>query len=319
MGQFVRRSEIVDVIVSWLHTVPSDSDIFERVGRFATNHRLIADHQRRILEAIRARTFKQLGPPARGPAVEPLDLDELTIALTHIESDLYRPVSWIDYLSYARGLSSRLDVLLSTHAKMTRWVKYSVLKHDDIQDRADAMKRFAEAAEGCRRRQNYNSMAAIVAALDWKVKPMSDLPRTMAVDMDYKAYRKITQKKTNAETCIPWFTAQLDDTTKYLSQYPRTVGDLINFERYQRLALKLPMNSAQTTVEGHRQERHIAYLRHQFENDVYDDEAEAQRRRKLKRKEEYEVFSLRGKSVMKGVRIITYQSMPQEWERHDLN
>ncbi|KAJ6580552.1 ras guanine nucleotide exchange factor domain-containing protein [Mycena vulgaris] len=303
MGQYVMRSKIIDLIVLWLQTVPADSDIFERVREFATHHGLIADHQRQILEAIRARTLKQLVPPTRGPTVEPLDPDELTIALTHIESDLYKAVSWIDYLSYARGLSSRLDVLLSTHAKMTRWVKYSVLKHDDIQDRADAMKRFAGAAEGCRRRQNYNSMAAIVAALDWKVKPMSDLPRTMAVvskktratfeemfkitdpDVDYKAYRKVTQKR-NAETCIPWFTAQLDDMAKYLSQYPRTVGNLINFERYQRLALKLPMNPAQTTVEGHRQERHIAYLRHQFDNDVYDDEAEAQRRRNLKRKEE---------------------------------
>ncbi|KAJ6557057.1 hypothetical protein DFH09DRAFT_1084405 [Mycena vulgaris] len=156
---------------------------------------------------------------------------------------------------------------------MIRWVKYSVLRHDEMRDRAAAMKRFVKAGrpQECLTRRNYNSMAAIARALDWKSKPMSDFPRTLGIlskktrasfeqivqlvdpDDDYNAYRGA--KSSSAGNHIPWFS-------------------------------KTPQDPLPTQVEGTRQQRHIAHLRNQFTDNIFDDEAENQRRRKLKIKED---------------------------------
>ncbi|KAJ7459285.1 ras guanine nucleotide exchange factor domain-containing protein [Mycena latifolia] len=303
IGHFVKLLKIVNVIVSWVQTLPPEWDILFRVREFvdAPHYDLIPDHRRMILNAIPSPTPTL--PARRGLTVEPIDPGELANALTHMEGDLHKTIRWIDYLSYWREEPSRLNIVLSNHDKMIRWVKYSVLRHDEIQDRATAVKRFATAAKECLRRRNYNSMAAIAKALDWKSRPMSDLPRTMALvsnktrssfekiiamidqDENFKSYKRIT--KTEAGYYIPWFTAQLADVKAHLLPYPRTVDDLINFEHYQQLARKLPMYPVTTEVEEDREERHLAYLRNQFDTNVFDDaEAETQRRRKLKRKEE---------------------------------
>ncbi|KAJ6538227.1 ras guanine nucleotide exchange factor domain-containing protein [Mycena vulgaris] len=286
MGHFVKRFRIIDLVVAWLEVVPQESDLFHRVGEFAsaTQSGFIPDHKQRILTAIKARE-------------KPVEPGELAIAFPHIEGDLYKEVCLIDYLWHSRGLPSHLDTVLSNHHKMIGWVKYSVLRHDEMQDRAVAMKRFVKAG-----------------------RPMSDFSRTLGIlskktrasleqivelvdpDDNYNAYRGA--KNSSAGNHIPWFSkftfacpfilpyysiqsvAELDEMNSDLSQYPRTVGNLINFERYRRLARRLPQVPLPTQVEGTRQQRHIAHLWNQFTDNIFDYEAKNQRRRKLKIKEE---------------------------------
>jgi hypothetical protein len=64
-----------------------------------------------------------------------------------MEAEFYKTIGLIDYLRYHRGLPSRVDGWLSMHKKMIQWVKYSVLSHDDMVERALAIKRFAKTAK----------------------------------------------------------------------------------------------------------------------------------------------------------------------------
>jgi hypothetical protein len=82
-----------------------------------------------------------------GSTAEPRYPEELALALTHRERDLHKTIEWIDYLLYTRGQPSRLDDWVENHRKTIRWVKYSVLRHDEMKDRAEAMKRFAKAGK----------------------------------------------------------------------------------------------------------------------------------------------------------------------------
>jgi hypothetical protein len=80
--------------------------------------------------------------------------------------------------------------------------------------------------------------------------------------------------------------AELDAVNSHLSKYPSTVNELINFERYKQLDIKLPLYQVPPDSEGNRQERHIEYLREKVETEGYDDEGENKRRRLLKKREE---------------------------------
>jgi hypothetical protein len=172
--------------------------------------------------------------------------------------------------------------------------------------------------------RNYNSMAAIAAVLDWKLT-MTDIPRTMesvskktmssvkqltalihpgpAQKPEYEAYMELY--KENAPNCIPWFSmcsfgptvwgtyerhpaAQLEYITRYLADYPSPVGELINFERYERLVRKVPLYKPSPELAADRQEPHLVYLRGQFDNigQVFDDRTESRRRRKLTKLDE---------------------------------
>jgi hypothetical protein len=80
--------------------------------------------------------------------------------------------------------------------------------------------------------------------------------------------------------------AELDAVNSHLSKYPPTVNELINFERYEQLGIKLPIYEVLPDSVGNRQERHIEYLREKVETEGYDDEGENKRRRLLKKREE---------------------------------
>ncbi|KAF8168795.1 ras guanine nucleotide exchange factor domain-containing protein [Mycena galopus ATCC 62051] len=298
-----RRTKIVNVIVPWLGTLPSDSQLVHRVREFASGNLcvVVPDHEARILEAIRNRP--RLPVLIGGSIAEPRYPEELALALTHRERDLHKTIEWIDYLLYTRGQPSRLDDWVSNHHKTIRWVKYSVLRHDEMIDRVEAMKRFAKAGEECLRRQNYNSMAAIAQALDCTMKPIRDLShtfkrlsrRTRATfedltqiidsDQDYKTYRKKIRKLRSAHYIPCPVVAELDYVKARLAQYPPIVDGLINFERYEQLACTVLAYEVLPELEGNREEHHIAYLVEKFENEGYDEDAENQRRRWLKNRE----------------------------------
>ncbi|KAJ6523260.1 ras guanine nucleotide exchange factor domain-containing protein [Mycena vulgaris] len=289
------------------HLLETDDENFKHVMLrtyldYASSYELFDVIERRFREVKPemghfVKRFRPVLPLTRGLTVEPVEPGELAIAFPHIEGDLYKEVCLIDYLWHSRGLPSHLDTVLSNHHKMIGWVKYSALRHDEMQDRAVVMKRFVKAG-----------------------RPMSDFSRTLGIlskktrasleqivelvdpDDNYNAYRGA--KNSSAGNDIPWFSkftfacpfilpyysiqsvAELDEMNSDLSQYPRTVGNLINFERYRRFARRLPQVPLPTQVEGTRQQRHIAHLWNQFTDNIFDDEAKNQRRRKLKIKEE---------------------------------
>jgi hypothetical protein len=80
--------------------------------------------------------------------------------------------------------------------------------------------------------------------------------------------------------------AELDAVNSHLSKYPSTVNELINFERYEQLGVKLPVYQIPPDSVGNRQERYINYLREKIETEGYDDNVENQRRRELRTQEE---------------------------------
>ncbi|KAJ7136998.1 ras guanine nucleotide exchange factor domain-containing protein [Mycena epipterygia] len=313
----IERHKIVKVVVAWLRTLEPESNISHRVREFAlaVDNGLISNHQNMILKAIDDQTRGPMSSNYGDAKVEPMHPHQLAVALTLIEGDLRKSIRWIDYLHYEKGSPSRIDSLLSEHHKMIAWVQDSVLRHDDMQDRAHSIQRFTETAQACLVLQNYNSMAAIAQVLR-----KLDLPRTInilststqkslkrltysiAPDRDHKQFGKI--EKGNAGLYIPWigkFTSfviisllilpsdpQLDDLKRCLSKYPRTVGcELINFERYQQLAVKLPRYQAPSDLEAQRQAPHLAHLRDGLDNVVlHDDKAFNRRLRRVKEKEE---------------------------------
>ncbi|KAJ7137050.1 ras guanine nucleotide exchange factor domain-containing protein [Mycena epipterygia] len=292
----IERHKIIKVVVAWLRSLEPESIISHRVREFAlaTDNGLISNHKNMIL--------KEIEDQARGPIplnygnmkMEPMHPRQLAVALTLLEGDLRKSIRWIDYLHYQKGTLSRIDTLLSDHHKMIAWIQDSVLRHDDMQDRAHSIQRFTAAAEACLILHNYNSTAAIAQALR-----KLDLPRTINIlsTSTQKSLKRLTDlvapnrnhrqfgkiEKGNAERY-----PQLDDVKRYISKYPPTVGcELINFECYQQLAVKLPRYQAPADLEARREAPHLAHLRERFDNIVVLDEKASNRRlRRVKEKEE---------------------------------
>ncbi|KAF7338823.1 Serine/threonine-protein kinase STY17 [Mycena sanguinolenta] len=334
MDCLLKRHKILEAIPICLQSVSSDSELLNVVRRFATateNH-LTQKHETAILKAIDPESrasfprlrfelchsfFQSRAPisPASCEKVEPSNPDDIAVALTFMEANARETVRWIDYLRYDRDLSSRIDALLSSTGKMQRWVKFSILRHGEIKARVTAIERFVKIAEACLELHNYNSAAIIAAVLlDWKSKPTTDIPRTMDAlkkttqasikrlanfidpHRNYEAYREFLKLDTNH---IPWLVAHLDDVKRCLSRYPRTVEvdnvQLINFERYQHLALKVkvPGYRVPLDLEGERRKNHIEYLRHQIDTVKFDEETERRRLRILKKREDEDYRSRR--------------------------
>ncbi|KAF7338812.1 Serine/threonine-protein kinase STY17 [Mycena sanguinolenta] len=316
-AHYPKRHEIVQTIVIWLQDVPSGSELLRVVQDFATaaENNLALRHLDKILQAVDIRSRGPIISPPSYEEVEPSNLDDIAVALSFMEAEARATVRWIDYLRYDRlgELSSSLGALFSLNDKMRRWVKFSTLRYDEIEDRAAAIERFVKTAEACLELHNYNSAAVIAAVLlDWKSKPMTDIPRTMDAlkkttqasmkqlaklinpHRNYEAYRKILKSDTDH---IPWLVAHLDDVKRTLSRYPRTIEvdnvQLINFERYQHLALKVkvPGYRVPLYLEGDRRKKYIEYFRHQIDVVELDEEAECRRLRELKRREDKDYWS----------------------------
>ncbi|KAJ6590827.1 ras guanine nucleotide exchange factor domain-containing protein [Mycena sp. CBHHK59/15] len=228
MGHYVKRHKIIQVIVDWLKTLPLDSNhvLLQRVKDFtlSTHNGLIPNAKRKILKVIDDRCRKPISPGRTAELpIKPTTPYDLAVALTLMEGDLYKPICSTDYLLNYKGLPSRIDTLLAAHEKIIQWVKYSVLRHDEMEDTVSEIRRYTKAAQECLRLKNYNSMAAIASVLDWKLKPMMGLPRTLdrlpkgtkasikelvaIIDPDehYEAYRMLKAVKANEGNYIPWF------------------------------------------------------------------------------------------------------------------
>ncbi|KAJ7189996.1 ras guanine nucleotide exchange factor domain-containing protein [Mycena pura] len=286
---YLTRSKIIEVIVAWIQTVPPESNLLRQVASFAstTRNRLIEVHQKKIQRAVDNRSRKTILGPSKQESV-PDEAHKLALALTFIEIDIRKTARWSDYLLYEQGSKTTyIATMERENEKMIRWLRYSILRHKDIRDRADAIKLLAKTAQECRDMQNYNSMAAIASVLDWKAKPMTDLPRTtdrlsshmraikvlaeaINPDENYKAYKDIRRR--GDRNRIPWLVVELLEVKELLSskKYPSTVyhetNQLINFERYRQLALKIPRYQIPPELEADRNAAHIAYLSNQFDS-----------------------------------------------------
>ncbi|KAJ7809866.1 ras guanine nucleotide exchange factor domain-containing protein [Mycena olivaceomarginata] len=250
----VKRHQIIQAIVVFLQTVSPESNVLNTI-------------REAITKAVESRSRTQI-PRSYGKAAEPSNPYDIAIAFTLMEAELRQTVRWIDYLLHARDLPSRIDDLLSANEKMTRWLKFSSRYN----------KHFAATAEACRQLHNYNSAGVIGSVLmGWKSKPGTDIPRTMDVlkkntqesirwlanliepDRNYDAHRKIT-KAVKAKDHIPWLLP-----CEFWGDVEVDNIQLINFERYRKLADKVPGYQIPPDLQQHRQDEHISYLRHQFD------------------------------------------------------
>ncbi|KAJ7017392.1 ras guanine nucleotide exchange factor domain-containing protein [Mycena alexandri] len=240
-----------------------------------------------------------------------MDFYDLAAALTTLAAALYNRLRLCDYSAYERGEPSRFDALVAMNEKLSLWVKDCILSQRDNDSRKRCVKRFSKVAQECRKFRNYNSMATIARVLDEKSKPLAYIPRTM--DMlsrstreslkqlsaiidpydNYREYRK--QKGADESDCIPWLAVLLSDLKRDLLRYPLIVerGDhqpeLINFERYRKLAQKIHMYRMPAELERRRRGAHVTYMEAKLSNIAFprvDEEGEDLRLRELKEEEE---------------------------------
>ncbi|KAJ7512000.1 hypothetical protein B0H11DRAFT_1953821 [Mycena galericulata] len=143
-----QKYKIIKLVLAWVQTVP-DSSVLQTVKDWAlaVESGVTGDHQKMILRAIVGQSRRPILPTKIVSPAAPVKPQDLAIALTFIESDFQRPIRLLDYLLYSKGLPSRFEALISHHEKLIRWVKRSIMRHDEIQDRAYWIKRLVKTTE----------------------------------------------------------------------------------------------------------------------------------------------------------------------------
>jgi len=90
---------------------------------------------------------------------------DLAAALTVVEGDRFRCITFWDYVNFTRENSRRIEVFNTVHDLITVWVKKTVLHSDDLGERMKKYDEWILAAQACRANYNFSSAAAIVIAL----------------------------------------------------------------------------------------------------------------------------------------------------------
>jgi hypothetical protein len=160
-----------------------------------------------------------------------LDLDTLELArqLTLIESRLYSQIRSPECLNKAwsdKRLSEAPNIkeMIRKTNQITGWVADSILAESDIKKRCAVMKHFIHVAEKCRMMNNFNTVMAILAALNSspihrlkRTKEMftsrtrqvlEELKKLMAPGQNFNRYR--TELRTIDPPCVPFLGINTD-------------------------------------------------------------------------------------------------------------
>jgi hypothetical protein len=201
----------------------------------------------RQIEALADNRIRAFTPPEASQTKvnqsSPNYVDELAVALTIVEGERFASVLPGQIVAYlvrqpapaADNDRSALDDALETYALVTRWVKRSVLRCDDLKSRVVRIEFMIAAAQvsvflsltsgdhaqhrrqECRRMRNFSSASAIVKALqssqlkrltvtykklpDVCKKTLTELEVLTAEAGDLKAYRETLASSSSA--CVP--------------------------------------------------------------------------------------------------------------------
>ncbi|KAJ7712537.1 ras guanine nucleotide exchange factor domain-containing protein [Mycena metata] len=307
---YSERYRIVSMIITWLPTVPPESNVLRLVEAFVANNPHIVLGDRTVIRRTLGHCSANSPPRRPEPPVEPMDFYDVAVALTILAANIFNKLRLCDYSAYERGEPSRFDDLIAMNEKLSLWVKDCILSQRDRDSRKLCVKRFNKVAQECRKLRNYNSMATIARVLDEKSKPLAYIPRTMdmlskstreslkqllAITDPYDNYREYRKQRGGDKSgCIPWLTVLLSDLKRDLLRYPSIVDhqpELINIERYRKLAQRIQMYRMPADLERRRRGAHVTFLEAKFSNINFpdaDEEGEVLRLLKLKEEEEKE-------------------------------
>jgi len=92
---------------------------------------------------------------------------ELAAALTVVEGDRFRCITYWDYVNFTRQgtCPHRIEVFNTVHDLVTIWVKRAILEPNQPGERKKKYEEWIEVAKECRNLNNFSSMSAIVVAL----------------------------------------------------------------------------------------------------------------------------------------------------------
>ncbi|KAI0255389.1 hypothetical protein BJV78DRAFT_1279551 [Lactifluus subvellereus] len=105
-----------------------------------------------------------IGSPLSPEKIKAVDI---AISLSVIEGDYYSKITQADYIAHLRGapITNHIECATKLNNRLVSWVKKKILGPEDVQKRASTFQRFVQAAEECRKLQNFSSMSAIITAL----------------------------------------------------------------------------------------------------------------------------------------------------------
>jgi len=98
---------------------------------------------------------KRLQPPltpplSSHPAIpRPPNPQDLAIALVVLEGDNYTRILPRDYISFLQHpeANNNIEIARNTNRQIVNWVKYSILRYDDLTMRRDTLQFFVHAAQ----------------------------------------------------------------------------------------------------------------------------------------------------------------------------
>ncbi|KAI0295807.1 hypothetical protein BC826DRAFT_1007721 [Russula brevipes] len=123
---------------------------------------------------------------SRPPGVRPSDLAG---ALTAVEGDQFKRVTYWDYVNFIRQRPDvqRIEILNALHSNITKWVQRSVMEPDHLGERMTRYEEWINIAQLCGTMNNFSSASAIVTAL------MSPMVTKLVLTCESKA-KKILHK-----------------------------------------------------------------------------------------------------------------------------
>ncbi|KAF8964088.1 ras guanine nucleotide exchange factor domain-containing protein [Flammula alnicola] len=257
----------------------------------------MSDKARDLLKLIEHWARNDTLPPPLSPGRRTLQASEikpndLAIALTLYEGDIYKDLVPSDYIAHLRRYPgyNAVEGTYTTNNKIVFWVKDSILHYDGVEQRTEILKFFIHTAQECQKLRNFSSLVAIASALHSAPIERLKLTRSaLTVHMqrrlqalddiinpssNHRGYREALNDATSSQErdcCIPWLAVHLKELHLVLQKHPTIVQvngrPLINFQRYIDFMdrVKEVVHYKPPNLEQYRQQGQLDYLINQLQ------------------------------------------------------
>ncbi|KAK5579589.1 hypothetical protein RB653_009273 [Dictyostelium firmibasis] len=214
------------------------------------------------------------------------DIDELEIAkqLTLIDFENFRRIKPIDLLTCVdlKHKTPHITNIMDRFNNVSTWVSTTIVRGENLKNRVKIMNKFIKIAEHLKNLNNFNSLTAILVAIQrstvtrkelvkQSVKIITDLEKLMSSDDSYSTYRNRLAQC--SPPCVPYISIYLQDIMDLEKKNPSNIivqispsktQEFINFTRrsliskvildlssYQRFAYStiLPISNIQEYLE----------------------------------------------------------------------
>ncbi|KAM9975029.1 hypothetical protein ACTFIW_008503 [Dictyostelium discoideum] len=181
------------------------------------------------------------------------DIDEFEIAkqLTLIEFENFRRIKPIDLLTCVdlKHKTPHITNIMERFNNISTWVSTTIVRGENLKNRVKIMNKFIKIAEHLKNLNNFNSLTAILVAIQrstvtrkelvkQSVKIITDLEKLMSSDDSYSTYR--TRLAQCSPPCVPYISIYLQDIMDLEKKNPPNIivqtssnktQEFINFTR----------------------------------------------------------------------------------------